>query len=545
MITPREYQTEAIQAVRDKYRQGVTKPLISLPTGTGKTIVFSLIVQAAANRENRSLILAHRDELIVQAVDKLAHVAPELVSQVGVVQGPSDNWENLVTVASVQSLHHRRRARIKAAMGAKPWAIGIVDEAHHVAADSYQNLLEDFGFLEDNGSLLIGVTATPQRADGNDLGETFQEMVYHRDILWMIRKGYLCDLRGIQVKLAMDLGTVRTNHGDYNLGDLDTAMTAAEAGRHVVGAWQRHAAERKRTLVFTPTVALADDIATRFRAEGISAVNISAHADDRKARRAILADFKAGNIQVITNALLLTEGFDEPLVDCIVVARPTKSQPLYQQMVGRGTRTAAGKDDCLVLDMVGASERMDLTTLPKMFGLGDLTEEEAEEIEREGVGKVAAEREDEEIRAGRVKAKRVDLFTRQDLAWQEISPRLWVLSLGQSSNIHLDATPGDTWMVTVHAMGESPNVLGSGLTQGYAMGLAEDYHRQLPPKQRVVASRNAEWRMAPATANQITLLRRANVPQVMRPDEEITLTRGEASDLITAVTARWERRRRR
>lgn len=544
MITPRDYQVEAIQAVRDKYRLGVTRPLISLPTGTGKTICFSLIAQGGVKRGNRVLILAHRDELITQAVDKLAQVAPELIGQTGIVQGPSDNWEHPVTVASVQSLHARRRARIKDALGPTPWSIGIVDEAHHVQADSYQHLLDDFGFLEDNSPLLVGVTATPQRADGKDLGETFTEMVYHRDILWMIRQGYLCDLRGIQVKLQMDLGGVRVTAGDYNQGQLSDALTAAEAPHHIVGAWMRHAKDRKRTLVFTPTVALADDIAERFKAAGVTAVNISAHADDRQERRDILRRFKAGEIQVITNALLLTEGFDEPLVDCIVVARPTRSQPLYQQMVGRGTRTAAGKDDCLVLDMVGASERHDLTTLARMFGLGD-DDATREQIEREGAGAVAAEREDEEIRQGRVKAKRIDLFTRAELHWTEVSPRLWVLSLGERSAIHLDASGGDTWMATVHAQHEIPNVLGSGLSLGYAMGLAEDYHRTLPPRQRAVASRNAEWREAPATANQIQLLRRANVAQAMMPDDQLTLTRGEASDLITAVTARWERRRRR
>jgi hypothetical protein len=191
--------------------------------------------------------------------------------------------------------------------------------------------------------------------------------------------------------------------------------------------------------------------------------------------------------------------------------------------------------------MVGATDRHELTTLRRMFGLGD---DDAERVARDGAGAVAAEREDEEIRNGQVRTSRIDLFTRANLAWTEVSDRLWVLSIGENSAIHLDRQRDDHWTVMLRGRDNGPQVLGRDLTQGYAMGTAEDYYRTLPDHQRQIASRNAGWRLRPASVNQIDLLRRARVSQVMVPDNQLTLTRGEASDLISAVTARWDRRRR-
>ena len=356
-LTPRPYQHEAVAALLAAAARGVHRPLLVLPTGTGKTIIFALLVQ---RRGGRALILAHRDELIQQALDKLHLVDPSL--PLGVVQATRDDTTAPIVVASVQTLS--RRARL--ARLVPDFRTIVIDEAHHAPAPSYRRILTHCRAWQPDGPLVVGVTATPARGDGQSLQQVFEGIVYQRSLVEMMQAGYLVDLRAIQVLLQADFDALRTQRGDFVEADLETLLLAANAPAQVLAAFQAHAADRK-ALLFTPTVATAYAMADTFCAAGIAAEALDA-TTPLATRRAILQRLHTGATRVVANCAVLTEGFDEPSVDCIIVARPTQSLPLYQQMLGRGTRTYPGKTDCLLLDVVGVSTQHTLHTAATLFG---------------------------------------------------------------------------------------------------------------------------------------------------------------------------------
>lgn len=538
MIELRPYQQEAIQATAAAYKRGVRRPLISLPTGTGKTVVFSTIAQGAVGKGRRTLILAHRDELLQQAQDKLLTTAPQLEGEIGMVKAERNEYGAPVTIASVQSLHKRRLDKIATEWeqrgDAPVWDLVIVDEAHHSAAASYQRILERIGSLEDETRVLtLGVTATPQRSDAKDLGETWEEIVYHRDMLSMMRDGYLCDLRGIQVILQdFDLSEVKVSGGDYQDGDSAARLMEAEAPVHVCGAWRVHAADRK-TIIFTPTIALAHEMAHEFKHHGIRAAALSGETPMTE-RRDMLRRFATGEIQVIANAQVLTEGFDEPSVSCIIIARPTKSQVLYTQMIGRGTRTYPGKQDCLIIDTVGATERLDLQTVPKLFGLGE--EASGEGKPEQTVLQMDGVRQERLAREGKIVARQVELFNRQAIQWVLARPGTWAMDIGEETLILQVDGATNTWGFYV-VKGRGRQCLASGLDLGYAMGQAEDYARRSPGQAMKLISKDAGWRGRLPSEGQIKILTQWGIPTA-------GLTRGEASDHITARVAQRAMRTR-
>jgi superfamily II DNA or RNA helicase len=511
--------------------------VISHPTGVGKTVTFSTVARGAAQKGRRVLVLAHRDELIKQATDKILLTAPELDGNIGVVKAQLDEAQHAVTVASVQSLHPRRLERLIGAWG--DWDVVIVDECHHSAAVSYQRILGTAGCMDEGTNVLtLGVTATPQRADSKDLGEIWQEIVHHMSIISAMQQGYLCDVRGLQVQLAaLDMSNVRVSRGDFVDSDTADQLMEADAPRHVLGAWRTHASDR-RTIVFTPTIDLAREMARTYREAGISARHLSGETPMEE-RRQLLRDFSSGEVQVVANAQVLTEGFDEPQVDCIVVARPTRSQVLYSQMIGRGLRPYPGKADCLVLDTVGATERLDLQTVPKLFGLGeevaqanaDPTQPQQTVMELQGL------REARQVRDGRIVARQVEMFDRQKLAWNLVRPGAWALQLQNEMLLLQVDGETNTWgFYTVNMeQRRAPRMLQQdGLDLGYAMGAAEDYARSSANYVNKLVSRSAGWRSADITEGQITALRKFGHP----PTTLAGLSRGEASDLLTQSIAR-------
>ena len=258
-LTPRPYQYEAVAALLAATARGVQRPLLVLPTGTGKTIVFALLVQ---RRGGRSLILAHRDELIQQAVDKLHLVDPTL--PLGVVQATRDEHTAPTVVASVQTLS--RRTRLTRLV--PDFQTIVIDEAHHAPAPTYRRILDYCRAWQADGPLVVGVTATPERGDHHSLRQVFDRIVYQKTLLEMMQAGYLVDLRALQVLLQADFDALRTQQGDFVDAELETLLLAANAPAQVLAAFQTHAADRK-ALLFTPTVALAYAMAETFRTAGI------------------------------------------------------------------------------------------------------------------------------------------------------------------------------------------------------------------------------------------------------------------------------------
>jgi superfamily II DNA or RNA helicase len=257
----RPYQAEALDAVEAAEHRGVRRQVVALPTGTGKTVVFSHLIH---RRGGRALVLAHRDELVGQAVDKLTTVDPG--AEVGIVKAERDEIDAAVVVASVQTLAQPRRlARITGCQLRRPpgnFELVVVDEAHHALADTYRRVLNHLGCLrgQPGGPLLVGFTATPERGDGGDLSMVFDQIVYTRTLEEMIAAGYLVDLRAIQVRLDVSFAGLHVRAGEFVSSEVENYLLAADAPRHAAAAWHQHAHGR-RGLVFTPTVATAHAMA--------------------------------------------------------------------------------------------------------------------------------------------------------------------------------------------------------------------------------------------------------------------------------------------
>lgn len=367
----RPYQQDAIQAVIAARRQGIRRMVIALPTGAGKTVIFSRL---AAMAKRKVLVLAHRAELLQQAKEKLERTL-EGTGVVDIEQASSRATDEAkIVVASLRSLHTERLTLLRQQ---HDFGLVIYDECHHAPAEDNQRILRDLGvFDHDWTGTLLGFTATTMRGDGKGLDEVFEEIVYSRSILEMIRDGYLVSLRGYRIATHADLQHIGGS-GDFPVEELEEAVNIEERNALVARSIQELARDR-RTIVFCVTVAHARNLARALSLLGVPAGLI--HGEMKKEDRAeVLAKFRAGEIQAITNVAVLTEGFDDPGVSCIAMARPTRSPGLYSQCAGRGTRLHPGKEDCLILDFVDVSA-MSLVTLPTLMGLPKNLNLQGEEV---------------------------------------------------------------------------------------------------------------------------------------------------------------------
>jgi ATP-dependent helicase IRC3 len=521
-ITLRPYQSDAIQAVQDAERRHVRRPLISLPTGCGKTIIFATLIH---QRSGRSLILVHRDELISQAIEKLSFVDPSL--DIGVVKAERNELDHQVVVASIQTLSRRRRLE---QLGTD-FQMVVVDEAHHATAFSYELVLEYLSCFDEHGPLLLGVTATPERGDRSPLGRIFESIIYQKTILEMIPT-YLSDLRAIQVQLVKaDFNSLHLRNGDYREDEVEEMMFAADAPEEVAEAYGKYAIGRK-ALIFTPTVSLAYAMKDAFRAVGLRSIEAIDGDTPRDKRRAILKRFHTGKTQIVANCAVLTEGFDEPSIDCIVIARPTRSRPTYTQMIGRGTRKHPGKEDCLILDCVGATTRHDLMTISKLFNLPDTVLKEQtvteaiDEEARHQTHKLPTADTDTDDEDRQQVAMTVDLFQRRPMRWLNID-QSFSLSLGEEGWIALRPDAGERWGVWVIGKYDSSTTpITQGLTLEGAQVVAEDYVRQSGAAG--LTWRQASWRQRPVTdyPKMLNLMRWRKIPVMAG------MTPGHASDLI-------------
>lgn len=471
-LTLRSYQTETIAASEAAEARGCRKQLWVLPTGTGKTVCF---VALAAKRGDRTLIIAHRDELIGQAAAKARQWWPD--ADIGIVKAERNEvWAQDIIVASVQSLSPARCARLG------HFGLVIVDEAHHSRSASYTRVLSSLRAGEADGPLLVGVTATPDRADGLGLDSHFSEIVVSYDILWAIREGFLVDLRCKEVKIAnLRLEDVKVSRGDYAEGQLGRAMSEANAPWHIVKAWKELAAGRL-TASFHPTIVAAQEQAQEFNAQGVPAACVS--GVDLDERRRILRALEAGRLKVVTNAAVLTEGWDFPALSCIIQARPTKSRGLYVQIVGRSLRPYPGKDDALILDVTGSSERMDLCSVPSLFGVDKKKVVSQNRTVTEAIDETAREaelaaRKPQPRTTGDVVTRDVDLFKPtagrvKRLTWRK---RRGVFSADAAGmTLVMEPMGGDRYRVST-VVDKVSSVLMEGVPLALAQGIAEQHAR--------------------------------------------------------------------
>lgn len=341
----RPYQNEAKENIFSEWEKGVLHTLLVLPTGCGKTIVFAKVAEECVRRGDRVLILAHRGELLQQAADKITKATGLGCALEKANQSCQGSWFRIVT-GSVQSLAREKRL---AQFSPEYFQTIIIDEAHHCISGSYQKIL---GYFRE--AKVLGVTATPDRGDMKNLGSYFGSLAYEYTLPKAIKAGYLAKIKALTIPLKMDLTGVGIQSGDFKNGDLGTALEpylyqiAEEMSGYCMG---------RKTVVFLPLVKTSQKFMDILNRKGFRAAEVNGESADRTQ---LLEDFEQGKYDVLCNSMLLTEGWDCPSVDTVVVLRPTKVRGLYSQMVGRGTRLSPGKDYLLLLDFLWHTERHEL-----------------------------------------------------------------------------------------------------------------------------------------------------------------------------------------
>lgn len=340
----RPYQQEAKDSVFQAWEQ-VDRTLLVLPTGCGKTIVFAKVTEDCVRQGKRVLILAHRGELLEQASDKIAKATGLKCATEKAEETCLGSWYR-IAVGSVQSLMREKRLK---QFPADYFGYIIVDEAHHCISDSYQRVLQYF-----IGAKVLGVTATPDRGDMRNLGEYFQSLAYEYTLPKAIKEGYLSPIKALTLPLKLDLSGIGIQAGDFKSGDLATAL---DPYLYQIADEMSHYCRDRKTVVFLPLVKTSQKFRDILNEKGFQAAEVNGESKDRAE---VLQAFDRGDYNVLCNSMLLTEGWDCPSVDCIVVLRPTKIRSLYSQMVGRGTRLYPGKDHLLLLDFLWHTERHEL-----------------------------------------------------------------------------------------------------------------------------------------------------------------------------------------
>ena len=450
----RDYQRNISDSVFREW-QDVNSTLVVAPTGTGKTVIFSDIIRRAFPR--RAMVIAHREELIWQARDKIQR-ATGLTCEVEMGEYKAHGDSNLFGRASViistiqtQAAGGDGGGRMSK-FNPQQFGVLIIDEAHHAAAPSYKRVID---YFRSNPRLkILGVTATPDRADEEALGQVFESVAFNYEILDAIRDGWLVPIEQQMVNTTIDWSGIRTTAGDLNGADL-AAVMEAERSLHEIAAPSVEIIGSKRALVFASSVKCAEALASIFNRHRAGMAAWVCGKTPKDERRKTLADFNAGKIQVVCNYGVLTEGFDDPGVEVVIMGRPTKSRALYSQMIGRATRPLPGivdgheldtpearresianspKPNCLIVDFVGNSGRHKLITSADILG-GNVSDEA---IER-AVAKVrkagkpvrmseALEEEEELIKAEREKrrleeeARKARLVARVKYTTQRIDP---------------------------------------------------------------------------------------------------------------------------
>lgn len=341
----RPYQQEAMKAVMDQWEDGCRKTLLVLPTGCGKTIVFAAITEALVRSGKRVLILAHRGELLDQAADKIGRTTGLKCAVEKAEQTCLGSWYRVV-VGSVQSMMQEKRLN---QFPADFFDAIVIDEAHHVISGSYLRVLDHFPHAR-----ILGVTATPDRGDMRNLGQVFETLAYEYTLPKAIKEGYLTPIKAQTIPLKLDLSACSVQAGDFKVSDISNALDPYL--EQIAEEMTKYCADRK-TVVFLPLVKTSQKFRDILCRHGFRAAEVNGSSTDRAE---VLNDFEHDRYNVLCNSMLLTEGWDCPSVNCVIVLRPTKVRSLYSQMVGRGTRLCEGKTDLLLLDFLWHTERHEL-----------------------------------------------------------------------------------------------------------------------------------------------------------------------------------------
>lgn len=418
MIELRDYQQECLDKIKEM--EIGEKKIAFLATGAGKTIIMSKV---ASEENDRVLIVVDQSELREQTIEKLSLFINK--EEIGSVQGVLDEVDKRVIVATRQSLTHGKSTRLDRILTNGAFKLVLIDETHR-AVGQVKKIIEKVG----QNAKIIGFTATPFNTE---LLEVYSDFIYRKEIISLVKEGYLCSPRCLTIYSDISLDGVKTVAGEFNLGQLDEAVNVDSRNSLIVEKYKELAKGRHKTLCFCTSIEHAEALANEFNSKDIKAKNIDStlSADERKET---LEAFKRGDIEVLTNIGVLTTGFDEPSVECIIMARPTRSKILFTQCVGRGLRTFEGKGDCLILDVcdVTTKKRMNLMTGRTIFDLDeDETIQEKEERirrDKEEAERYEKERIQREIELEEMRQREIDLFNETVENISQISTLHWFYS---------------------------------------------------------------------------------------------------------------------
>ena len=518
MTKLRLYQQEALEAVTTFRNKGISKQLIVLPTGSGKTVIFSHIPKIDPSL-TPMLVLAHRSELLHQAKDKIESYNPELVVEIEQAEKVAGKVD--VVVASVQTLGRSDSERITK-FDRKYFKSIIVDEAHHAAAPTYKKIINYF-----NVDFLLGVTATPQRGDSTRLIDVFQEIVYYKTIQDLIKQGWLARLVGYRITTNVDLTNVEVNDGDFIQSQLEDAVNNSYRNKLVVDAYLE-LCYAKKTLVFAAGIDHARQLLKEFKNKKISADLIIGDTPHDE-RSAILQNFKNGSLKVLINVGVLTEGFDEPSVQAIILARPTKSNLLYTQIVGRGTRPYEGKEHCIVVDICDVTKGKKPLGLPTLLGLPpdfnlkgrDLLEVAEEYKALQAISPVRANRcyNMEDIVAN---FEEVDLFMPvppshtvmqySRLIWSELPENVYRLNVNNKETLTINQDALGRWVVLYHTTENNyKQNLGHVPDIRQAFAASDAWVQEHRPSSLSLLDSDAAWRSDAPTPSQIRALKKIGI----------------------------------
>jgi superfamily II DNA or RNA helicase len=570
----RPYQNDCLDAIVENYKAGVRHQMAVLATGLGKTVIFSNLPNRLPEL-GKMLVLAHRNELLTQAVDKIRLWNPTLKVGLEKAEFHAERDCNIIVAcnASVGRAGCTRLDHFWDDIG-----IIVIDECHHVLGGSYLNILEDSGvLLPESKKLLVGFTATPKRKNKARNGKqgmldeeelltlksVFSKIVYSFPIRKGIKEGFLAPLHGFRVTTTTNLDDVKTVGGDFQQDELSEAVNTEERNKQIVKAYKDNA-DWRQTLCFTVDIQHGKDLAEVFTANGIAATAVWGSDEDRVSK---LALYETGKTQVLCNCALLTEGFDSPSTSCIILARPTKSGTLYTQMVGRGTRLFAGKENCYVIDVCDNAKRCSLVTLPSLVGLSP-------DVDLKGKSMVAAAEEMEELQSkypsvdlsqlvdlSKVKAyvESLDLFAEpftaevtefSKLKWMATAEDTYVLAIPEKKDIqgqfarylheklHIETNELDEYVLTITTT-QTDKQLGIYPTLKEAFESADDVVVRCRSDRMQLLTRTAEWHgraASPPAVKLLTKLGKGNPVLMAKIAKGITA--GECSQAISLLQAR-------
>lgn len=587
----RDYQQEAIDSIVKHAKEGVARQVIVLATGLGKTVIFGHLPSKVRDRGKKSLIIAHREELIDQAKEKMLAIDPTL--KIAIEQGDrkAEDLEEPfdVVVASVPTIGRKGSARIKK-FNPDEFGLIVIDECHHSTAETYKNVLEYFGVLKDSpedaqstkGKVLLGVTATPSRSDHIGLDHIFDKITFSYDLRKGIENKYLCDIKAFSIATRSDLSGLHSRMGDFVNEELAEAVNTDERNQLVVESYKELVPNTK-ALCFAADVDHVIKLTGWFQKAGFKAEFITGELDKDK-RRDILERFEKGETEVLVNCNVLTEGYDCPSIQTILMARPTKSSVSYSQMIGRGTRLHPGKEYLNLIDFVDNTGKNQIATIHSLFGIpktlktgkdGKLVTKVNEMAQK--VLELYPEYPLEEITdwsdEGIEKiVKRIDIFAQAELpeAVKTHSQYAWEHMVGgyKIQFPHKDNEPIQNILIVENMLGHHEvktemfevvtpsfsngfkkwNKLGEGKigefnTVAEAFKTADDWIRNNRSESVAMLNQDGKWRQDKPTEGQLNLLKKFGIAIPVNKEQEPLISKGQASVLISkAISERKARR---